>query len=138
VPGEFLALLAAIADRQADFRSLGDTGADITTERGRLMLTVLGCPAELERELIRARTGERRARDVASNVRMGCKPKMTQHQIKKGVRHRTGTDWGDVFFVRASRRVSRMVAPSKTPPLWRTMRARERLNCTIGAATRSA
>jgi DNA invertase Pin-like site-specific DNA recombinase len=43
-------------------RSLADAWADTTTPHGRLMLTVLGGLAEFERELIRARTGEGRAR----------------------------------------------------------------------------
>ena len=61
---DLLNTLAAIADRKAGFRSLGDTWADTTTPRGRLMLTVLGGLAEFERDLIRARTGEGRARGV--------------------------------------------------------------------------
>src|SRR5271165_6938566 len=56
---DLLNTLAAIADRKAGFRSLGDAWAD-TTAHGRLMLTVLGGLAEFERELIRARTGEGR------------------------------------------------------------------------------
>ena len=44
---------------------------------GRLMLTVLGGLAEFERELIRARTGEGRARAKARGVKMGRPPKLT-------------------------------------------------------------
>ena len=51
--------------------SIGDTWADTTTSHGRLMLTVLGGLAEFERDLIRARTGEGRARAVARGQRMG-------------------------------------------------------------------
>jgi hypothetical protein len=47
---------------KAGFRSLGDAWADTTTSHGRLMLTVLGGLAELERDLIRSRTGEGRER----------------------------------------------------------------------------
>ena len=47
------------------------------------MLTVLGGLAEFERELIRARTGEGRARAVARGVKMGRKPKLTPHQRKE-------------------------------------------------------
>jgi Resolvase, N terminal domain len=54
--GDPLNTLAAIADRKAGFRSLGDARADTTTPHGRLMLTVLGGLAEFERELIRTRT----------------------------------------------------------------------------------
>src|SRR5215469_10984781 len=59
---DLLNTLAAITGKKAGFRSLGDTWADTTTSDGRLMLTVLGGPAEFERDLIRARTGEGRAR----------------------------------------------------------------------------
>jgi DNA invertase Pin-like site-specific DNA recombinase len=45
--------LAAIVDRKAGFRSLGDAGAATTMTHGRLMLTVLGGLAEFERDLIR-------------------------------------------------------------------------------------
>src|ERR1700751_4423892 len=77
---DLLNTLAAITDRKAGFRSLGDTWADTTTPHGRLMLTVLGGLAEFERDLIRARTGEGRARAVANGVKLGRKPKTTPHQ----------------------------------------------------------
>jgi DNA invertase Pin-like site-specific DNA recombinase len=44
------------------------------------MLTVLGGLAEFERELIRSRTSEGRARARARGVVMGRKPKLTHHQ----------------------------------------------------------
>jgi DNA invertase Pin-like site-specific DNA recombinase len=44
------------------------------------MLTVLGGLAEFERELIRACTGEGRARAKANGVRLGRKPTLTHHQ----------------------------------------------------------
>src|SRR4051794_13128639 len=73
---DLLNTLAAIAGKGAGFRSLGDTWADTTTPHGRLMLTVLGGLAEFERELIRARTGEGRARAKARGVRLGRRPKL--------------------------------------------------------------
>src|SRR5467141_4025116 len=85
---DLLNTLATIADRKAGFRSLGDTWADTTTSHGRLMLTVLGGLAEFERELIRARTGEGRARAKARGVKMGRPFKMTPHQIKEALRRR--------------------------------------------------
>jgi DNA invertase Pin-like site-specific DNA recombinase len=85
---DLLNTLATISERQAGFRSLGDTWADTTTAHGRLMLTVLGGLAEFERELIRARTGEGRARAVANGVRLGRKPKLTPHQQKEALRRR--------------------------------------------------
>jgi DNA invertase Pin-like site-specific DNA recombinase len=77
---DLLNILALVSDRSASFRSLGDTWADTTTAHGRLMLTVLGGLAEFERELIRARTAEGRARAVAMGVRLGRRPKLDQDQ----------------------------------------------------------
>lgn len=85
---DLLNTLAAIADRNAGFRSLGDGWADTTTPHGRLMLAVLGGLAEFERDLIRARTSEGRARAVARNVKLGPKPKLTPHQQKEAIRRR--------------------------------------------------
>ena len=85
---DLLNTLGVIADKKAGFRSLGDAWADTTTAHGRLMLTVLGGLAEFERELIRARTGEGRARAVARGVKMGRKPILTSHQKREAVRRR--------------------------------------------------
>ena len=85
---DLLNTLAAIAGKKAGFRSLGDTWADTTTPHGRLMLTVLGGLAEFERELIRARTGEGRARAVANGVKLGRKPKLTPHQRREAIKRR--------------------------------------------------
>ena len=62
---DLLNTLAAITGKEAGFRSLRDAWAETTTPHGRLMLTVLGGLAELERELIRARTSESAPRRVA-------------------------------------------------------------------------
>jgi DNA invertase Pin-like site-specific DNA recombinase len=85
---DLLNTLAAIAGKEAGFRSHGDTWADTTTAHGRLMLTVLGGLAEFERELIRARTGEGRERAVARGVKMGRKPKLTPHQQREAIKRR--------------------------------------------------
>lgn len=77
---DLLNTLGTVADRKAGFRSLGDAWADTTTSHGRLMLTVLGGLAEFERDLIRSRTGEGRARAKERGVKMGRKPKLTPHQ----------------------------------------------------------
>lgn len=65
---------------KAEFRSLRDVWADTTTAHGRLMLTVLGGLTEFERELIRARTSEGRARAKARGVQLGRPPKLTVDQ----------------------------------------------------------
>jgi DNA invertase Pin-like site-specific DNA recombinase len=77
---DLLNILALVSDRSAGFRSLGDLWADTTTAHGRLMLTILGGLAEFERELIRARTAEGRARAVAMGVRLGRRPKLDESQ----------------------------------------------------------
>jgi DNA invertase Pin-like site-specific DNA recombinase len=68
---DLLNILHVLGEKQIGFRSLVDTWADTTTPHGRLMLTVLGGLAEFERELIRARTSEGRARAKAHGVRFG-------------------------------------------------------------------
>jgi len=85
---DLLNTLAAIADRKAEFRSLGDAWADTTTSHGRLMLTVLGGLAEFERDLIRARTAEGRERAKGRGVKMGRKPKLTPHQQREAIKRR--------------------------------------------------
>jgi DNA invertase Pin-like site-specific DNA recombinase len=83
---DLLNTLAAITEKRAGFRSLGDVWADTTTAHGRLMLTVLGGLAEFERELIRIRTGEGRARAKANGKSLGRKPKLTRHQKEEAIR----------------------------------------------------
>ena len=56
------------------------------------MLTVLGGFAEFERDLIRARTGEGRARAVARGQRMGQPPKLTPHQKHEAIKRRDTRD----------------------------------------------
>lgn len=85
---DLLNVLGAIADKGASFRSLGDPWADTTSPHGRLMLTVLAGLAEFERELIRARTGEGRARAKAEGRKMGRRPKLTPHQQREALQRR--------------------------------------------------
>jgi len=77
---DLLNILGTIADKRAAFRSLSDSWADTTTPHGRLMLTVLAGLAEFERELIRVRTGEGRARAKAAGKKLGRSFKLTPHQ----------------------------------------------------------
>jgi DNA invertase Pin-like site-specific DNA recombinase len=85
---DLLNTLAAIAAKGARFRSLADTWADTTTAHGRLILTVLGGLAEFERDLIRARTGEGRARAKAQGVKLGRTPTLTPHQKAEAIKRR--------------------------------------------------
>jgi DNA invertase Pin-like site-specific DNA recombinase len=87
---DLLNVLAAVAEKGAAFRSLGDPWADTTTPHGRLMLTVLAGLAEFERELIRSRTSEGRARARANGVKMGPPYKLTPHQRQEARRRREG------------------------------------------------
>jgi DNA invertase Pin-like site-specific DNA recombinase len=81
---DLLNTLAAITDRKAGFRSLGEAWADTTTPLRRLMLTVLGGFAERERDLLRARTSEGGERAKARGVKLGRKPKLTEHRKRAG------------------------------------------------------
>jgi DNA invertase Pin-like site-specific DNA recombinase len=85
---DLLNTLAAITGKEAGFRSLADAWADTTTAHGRLMLTVLGGLAEFERELIRARTGEGRARAKANGQSLGRPFKLTPLQRSEAIRRR--------------------------------------------------
>jgi DNA invertase Pin-like site-specific DNA recombinase len=81
---DLLNILAQISERKAGFKSLADTWADTTTAHGRLMLTVLGGLAEFERDLIRTRAGEGRARAKANGVRLGRPPETHPAPEKRG------------------------------------------------------
>ncbi len=85
---DLLNTLATITGKKAGFKSLGDSWADTTASHGRLMLTVLGGLAEFERDLIRARTGEGRARAVARGQKMGRPFKLTDHQKGEAIKRR--------------------------------------------------
>lgn len=85
---DLLNTLDAITKTGAGFRSLADAWADTTTPHGRLMLTVLGGLAEFERELIRARTGEGRARAKARGVHMGRPSALNPDQRREALARR--------------------------------------------------
>ena len=62
-------------------RSFGlSNQSSMNTPHGRLMLTVLGGLAEFERDLIRSRTSEGRARAQARGVKLGRRPKLSTAQ----------------------------------------------------------
>ena len=86
---DLLNTLDAVGKAGASFKSLGDGCADTTTPHGRLMLTVLGELAEFERHLILARTSEGRQRAQARGVRLGRKPRLTEHQRQEALERRT-------------------------------------------------
>jgi DNA invertase Pin-like site-specific DNA recombinase len=57
---DLFGIVKCIVDAEAQFRSLAEPWADTGTSTGRLMLAVLGGLADVERDLIRTRTGEGR------------------------------------------------------------------------------
>jgi DNA invertase Pin-like site-specific DNA recombinase len=75
-----LNILDSLSQKKAMFRSLNEGWADTTTPHGRLTVTIVGGVAEFERELIRARTGEGRARAKARGQSLGRRPTLTRHQ----------------------------------------------------------
>jgi DNA invertase Pin-like site-specific DNA recombinase len=87
---DLLNVLDEIGKHDAGFKSLADPWADTTTPHGRLMVTVLGGLAEFERSLIRARTGDGRARAKARGVKFGRPRKMTAHQRQEALQRLAG------------------------------------------------
>jgi DNA invertase Pin-like site-specific DNA recombinase len=85
---DLLNTLAAIADRKSRFPIAWRHMGRHHHAHGRLMLTVLGGLAEFERELIRIRTGEGRARAKANGQSLGRKPKLTPHQQHEAIQRR--------------------------------------------------
>ena len=77
---DLFAIVKQIADAGGQFRSLAEPWADTSTSTGRLMLAVLGGLADVERDLIRARTAEGRNRAKARGKHMGRPPALTPQQ----------------------------------------------------------
>src|SRR6202162_1312345 len=104
---DLLNLLGTIAEKGAGFKSLRDTWADTTTAHGRLMLTVLGGLAEFEREPIRTRTSEGRARAVANGVELGRKRALMPPR-RRAARKRVNAEKGNARRDRAQLRRQRL------------------------------
>jgi DNA invertase Pin-like site-specific DNA recombinase len=85
---DLLNILSQITEHNAGFKSIADTWADTTTAHGRLMVTILGGLAEFERDLIRTRTGEGRARAKARGQSLGRPFKLTPHQKQEAIKRR--------------------------------------------------
>jgi DNA invertase Pin-like site-specific DNA recombinase len=77
---DLLNVLHTISGKGAAFKSLSDSWCDTSCAHGRLMITFLAGIAEFERELIRARTGEGRARAKARGTKFGAPFKLSYHQ----------------------------------------------------------
>jgi DNA invertase Pin-like site-specific DNA recombinase len=85
---DLLNTIAVITERGAGFKVLNQPAMDTTSAPGRLLLNILGSIAEFERELIKSRTGEGRARAKLRGVKFGRKPKLTQHQVQEALARR--------------------------------------------------
>ena len=68
---DLFSIVKRIVDTKAQFRSLAGPRTDSTSSTRRLMLVVLGGLADVERDLIRTRTAERRSRAKAQEKAMG-------------------------------------------------------------------
>ncbi|WP_296583776.1 recombinase family protein [Xanthobacter sp.] len=84
---DLFAIVRRIVDAKAQFRSLAEPWADTSTSTGRLMLAVLGGLADVERDLIRTRTAEGRARAKERGQTMGRRSSLSPQQ-KQEVRER--------------------------------------------------
>ncbi len=85
---ELFAIVKKIIDAGGQFLSLAEPWADTSTSTGRLMIAVLGGLADVERDLIRTRTGEGRARAKLRGQHMGRPAKMTAVQKQEARRRR--------------------------------------------------
>jgi DNA invertase Pin-like site-specific DNA recombinase len=85
---DLFAIVKQIVDAKGQFRSLAEPWADTSTSTGRLMIAVLGGLADVERDLIRTRTGEGRSRAKARGQHMGRLSKLTPQQQKEARRRR--------------------------------------------------
>jgi DNA invertase Pin-like site-specific DNA recombinase len=77
-------IVKRIVDAKAQFRSLAEPWADTGTSTGRLMIAVLGGLADVERDLIRARTAEGRSRAKARGQPMGRPPALGTGATQRG------------------------------------------------------
>ncbi len=80
---DLFAIVKQVSDAGAKFRSLSEPWADTGTATGRLMIAVLGGLADVERDLIRTRTAEGRARAKARGAHLGRPRKMTVEQQRE-------------------------------------------------------
>jgi DNA invertase Pin-like site-specific DNA recombinase len=85
---DLFAIVKRIVDVGGSFRSLAEPWADTSTSTGRLMIAVLGGLADVERDLIKTRTAEGRARAMTRGQHMGRPSKLTTAQITEARQRR--------------------------------------------------
>jgi DNA invertase Pin-like site-specific DNA recombinase len=81
---DLFGIVKRIVDAKAQFRSLAEPWADTGTSTGRLMIAVLDGLADVERDLIRARTAEGRSRAKAKGKQMGRPPSLDDGAAQRG------------------------------------------------------
>lgn len=94
---DLFSIIKAITDRKAQFYSLAEPWTDTSTSTGRLILAVLGGLADVERDLIRTRTAEGRARAIALGKRMGRPRRITDAQRQEITDRRQGGETLDTI-----------------------------------------
>jgi len=87
---DLFAIVQRINQNGGVFRSIAEPWADTGTSTGRMMLAVMAGMADVERDLIRTRTAEGRARATATarGQHMGRPPKLTQEQRREAIARR--------------------------------------------------
>jgi DNA invertase Pin-like site-specific DNA recombinase len=85
---DLFAIVKDIVYAGAQFRSLAEPRAGTATRTGRLIIAVLGGLADVECDLIRARTAEGRSQMKERGQHMGRPPKLTPQQQKEARRRR--------------------------------------------------
>ncbi|OUI83797.1 recombinase family protein [Acetobacter tropicalis] len=80
---DLFGIVKEITEKKAQFYSLAEPWADTGTSTGRLMLAVLGGLADVERDLIRNRTAEGRARAIEQGRHMGRPRQITEAQRRE-------------------------------------------------------
>ncbi|MGD7070962.1 recombinase family protein [Acetobacter sp. AAB5] len=87
---DLFSIVKTITERKAQFYSLAEPWTDTSTSTGRLMLAVLGGLADVERDLIRTRTSEGRARAIEQGKHMGRPSRITEIQKREIIDRRQG------------------------------------------------
>jgi DNA invertase Pin-like site-specific DNA recombinase len=85
---DLFSIVKQVVEKGGQFRALAEPWADTGTSTGRLMIAVLGGLADVERDLIRTRTGEGRSRAKARGQHLGRPPKLTPAQKTEARRRR--------------------------------------------------
>ncbi|GBQ07158.1 DNA resolvase [Acetobacter cerevisiae DSM 14362] len=86
---DLFAIVHDITKKGGHFYSLAEPWADTNTSTGRLMLAVLAGLADVERDLIRTRTAEGRARAIEQGKRMGRPSKISEQEKQDVIRRRS-------------------------------------------------